>query len=101
MQQLHRHRVEQFVAEHHPVDAFAQPVVPVHPAGPRLQAQRLAFTQLGRQLDHMVGVDAIAQLGQQLRRQCTGAGAELPELARVAGLQRLRHLRGERAAEQR
>jgi hypothetical protein len=101
MQQLHRHGIEHLVAEQHPVHALGQPVVPMHPASPGLKAQRLAFTQRGRQLDHMVGNDAIAQLGQQLRRHCAGACTELPYLARVAGPQRLSHLHGERAAEQR
>ncbi len=100
MQQLHRHRVEHLVAHDHAAQPLGQGVDPLHLGRVDGQALALALTQCAGQFDNRVALDRIAERVKQLQRQCARPRTELPHLAARAGLQALRHLAGQRLAEQ-
>ena len=107
VQQLHRHRVEHFVADDDTFDRLGQRVDPCDLVAEHGKALTLAFAQLAREVDDGVALDEVAERvecaerAEQLRRQRARAGAELDHRARAACLQRLRDLARQRAAEER
>jgi hypothetical protein len=103
VQQLHRHGVQHLVAHHHALQRVGQGVQPLHAAAERGQALRLALAQRAGQVDDTVAahLHRPAHPLAVLRGQRARAGAELHHLVQAAGVQRLRHLARQRAAEQR
>ena len=101
MQQLHRHRVEQLVADDDAVQRVGPGVEPLNTIGVGGQALALPLAQRAGQVDDVIAAHAVAEALEQLRGQRAGAGTELIDLVALAGVQRLPHLHGERAAEQR
>ncbi|MNK75054.1 hypothetical protein D3C87_945880 [compost metagenome] len=103
-QQLHRHRIEHFIADHHALHGLRQLPEPLDP--PRIPRQRLLLplAQGARQIDDAVAHIAaphLAQRMQQLHRQRPRARAEFPHRVGTGLLQRLEHLHRERVAEHR
>jgi hypothetical protein len=101
VQQLHRHRVEHLVADHHAVEASGS-ASSQRTRSPKAR-QPLGAGARAAPPDRSTTCrrTAVAQRRQQLRRQRAGAGAEFPHLVRAGAVQRLRHLHRQRAAEQR
>jgi hypothetical protein len=104
---VRRHRVEQFVADDYTGERRGQAVEPAdarQQVGNRLrEGLLLPLTQVGREIENFVAFRQLAEIfefGQQVRRQPTGAGAGL-EHHRCRQGHDLRHLPGQRPAEQR
>lgn len=100
MQQLHRHRVQHLVAQHHGLQRVGQGVEPLHPAAKRRQTFGLALTQRAREVHDAVAAHTLAQRAQQLRGQRARAGAKLQHLVQSTRVQSLRHLACQRLAKQ-
>ena len=100
MQQLYRHRVEHFVADHDALHRVGQCIEPMDFARVRMQRLALAFAQAAREIDDAVAADPLAERVEQLKRERARAGAEFPQLGAAACVESLRHLARERAAEQ-
>ena len=101
MQQLHRHRIQHLVADDHALHRIGQRVDPADPVTERREPLALALAKHAREVDDRVALDLFAQRVEQLLRERARAGTELPDLARVGRVERLRHLRGQRSPEQR
>ena len=100
-QQLHRHGVQHLVTHHHAVKTIRQCIDPTHPVAVCGQRQLLARAQAARHIDDGVALDLVAQSAKQLGRQRTGARAKLPDFVCAGGGEGVRHLHGQRLAEQR
>jgi hypothetical protein len=100
-EQLHRHRVEHFIADDHPGHRVGQLAHPMHLAAPARQGVALPLAQAARQVDDGVAPHPLAQRPQQLGRQRAGTRAEFPDLVGAGGRQRIGDLRGQGLAEQR
>lgn len=106
--ELHRHRVEHFVADDHALEALGQRVEPAHARGGagRLFVERLALAraQLAGQVDDRIFVELDAERGervQQPRRELARARAEFHHPPRAARGERLRDGARERLREER
>jgi hypothetical protein len=97
---LHRHRIEHLVADEDATQPLRQRVDPAHFRAMRRQPLGLPLAQARRQVDDGVARHRLAQRIEQLQRERARAGAELPDLVGPGGLQRLRNLARQRAAEQ-
>ena len=101
VQQLHRHRVEHFIADDHTAQFIGQGIDPLHALAERRQPRALLRAQAAGKIDDRVAAHALPQRAEQLRRQRAAAGAELPELVGARRVERLLHLIRQRRAEQR
>ena len=99
-EQLHRHRVEQFIADDDAFKGFRQSAQPFDLVAPWRQTLGLAPPQTAGQINDAIALDTLAQGFKQLRCQRAGASAEFPDLGRASLRQSLPDLRRQRAAEQ-
>jgi hypothetical protein len=91
VQQLHRQRVQHLVADDHAVQPLGQRGMPFDALADGRQPRALARMKRPRQFHHVVAAQRRAQRFDQLRCQHAGAGAELPQLVGLRGLERLRN----------
>lgn len=100
-QQLHRHGVQHFVADHHAFDGLGPGIQPAHLVGMCGQGLRLARAQRTRQIDDGVTPHFVAQRIEQLQGQGPRARPELEHLGGRGLFQGLAHLHGQGLAKQR
>ena len=101
-QQLHRHGVQHFIAQHHATERRRQFLHPAHALAVSGQPRLLTLAQAARQVHDGVAAQRCArgvQRGHHLPGQCARAGAEFPDFINTRGLQGLSHLARQRPAE--
>ena len=101
MQQLHRHRIQHFVADDHALQIVGQRIDPLHSGAESLQTLALAFAQRAGKVDDGVALNLVAERIEQLLGERTRAGTELPDVGRGTGSQGLSDLPRQRLGEQR
>jgi hypothetical protein len=97
---VRRHCVQHLIAQHHAAHHGRHSIGPLHAVTKAGQGLTLLLTQGTRHLHDDVAAHALTQGVQHLLGQGARAGAELEHLVGLRGLQGLRHLGRQGAAEE-